>query len=228
MAYRSLCGPSVFLDELLGREFKMVSNTQVHFSPALQCGGLVALAGDQAGLVGAAEWGQVGEHRGAAVRAERGLVRRLAVGHELQPLLFRRHAGMAPTPGGASAAATARALIIAACAGAAWIASCRACACARACRLALTSLSSAIQRSGTIWVCAISGVATSKSKRSSRLMSCVTLTSSRMVSTVRTKPATSFARAARASGEVSVTSYSPNASRNRSGIGCSMFICDNR
>src|SRR5262245_48871655 len=152
MAYRSLCGPSVFLDELLGRQLKMVQNSQVHFSPALQRGGLVAFTGDQAGLIGAAERGEVGKHRGAAMRTERGLVRRLAVGQKLQPLLFRCHVGTAPTPGGASAAATARALIIAACAGAAWIASCRACACARACRLALTSLSSAIQRSGTIWV----------------------------------------------------------------------------
>src|SRR5262245_43002152 len=123
MAYRALCGPSVFLDELLGRQFKMVTNTQVHFSASLQCIGLVALPGDEAGFVGAAERRQVGEHRGTAMRAECGLISRLAIGQKFQPLLFRGHVGTAPTPGGASAAATARALIIAACAGAAWMAS---------------------------------------------------------------------------------------------------------
>src|SRR6185312_16548715 len=120
MAYRSLGGPGVFLDQFFRVESQVVHDPEIDFAAAFQHVGAVTVSGNDAAFVGAAEHREIGEHglAGGLRHLERAQIRALAVAEDLLQLV-RRHAGR---PCAAPAlAATARALMIAACAGAASI-----------------------------------------------------------------------------------------------------------
>src|SRR6266705_1579141 len=164
----------------------MITDTQKNFSSVLQNICSVAVARHHATFARAAERIEIEQHRLAGRGIEHELIGPLAVGHDLQNVGWR-HCG---TPCSAPAfAATARALIIAAWFGSASVACFCAFALARACAFAAIACGSDIHASGVLLIRAISGIAVGKSKGSSRLMSWVTLTSSRTCSTVRRKPA---------------------------------------